>query len=52
VAVAEPFLLTAGDTGIVGFALVVLALQCLAGAGALALALRRGPGAASAVAAA
>ena len=41
VAVAEPFLLTAGDMGLVSFALVVLALQCAAAAGAVTLALRR-----------
>ncbi|MEO6496775.1 MAG: oligosaccharide flippase family protein, partial [Solirubrobacteraceae bacterium] len=41
VAVAEPFLLTAGDLDLAGFAAVVLGLQCVAAAGALALALRR-----------
>jgi glycosyltransferase involved in cell wall biosynthesis/O-antigen/teichoic acid export membrane protein len=41
VAVAEPFLLTAGDFGIVSFAAVVLLLQCAAAAGALTLGLRR-----------
>ena len=41
VAVAEPFLLTAGDFGLVSFAGVVFALQCAAAAGAVTLALRR-----------
>ena len=41
VAVAEPFLLTAGDFGIVSFAGVVLVIQCAAAAGALTLGLRR-----------
>jgi O-antigen/teichoic acid export membrane protein len=41
VAVAEPFLLTVGDMGLVSFAGVVLALQCAAAAGAVTLALRR-----------
>lgn len=41
VAVAEPFLLTAGDFDLAGFAAVVLGLQCVAAFGALALALRR-----------
>ena len=41
VAIAEPFLLTAGDYGIVTFASVVLGLQLLAAAGALTLGLRR-----------
>jgi glycosyltransferase involved in cell wall biosynthesis/O-antigen/teichoic acid export membrane protein len=41
VALAEPFLLTAGDYGLVSFAAVVFALQCTAAAGAVALALRR-----------
>jgi glycosyltransferase involved in cell wall biosynthesis/O-antigen/teichoic acid export membrane protein len=40
VAVAEPVLLTAGDFGLVSFAAIVLATQCAAAAGALALALR------------
>jgi O-antigen/teichoic acid export membrane protein len=40
VAVAEPFLLTAADLDLVSFATVVFALQCVAAAGALALALR------------
>jgi O-antigen/teichoic acid export membrane protein len=40
VAVAEPFLLTAGDFDLVSFATVVLALQCVAAAGALGMALR------------
>jgi len=41
VAVAEPFLLTAGDLDLAAFAAVVLGLQCVAAAGALVLALRR-----------
>ncbi|HEV3002676.1 MAG TPA: glycosyltransferase [Solirubrobacteraceae bacterium] len=41
VAVAEPFLLTAGDFGLVAFAAVVFALQCAAATGAVTLALRR-----------
>ena len=41
VALAEPFLLTAGDFGLVSFAAVVFALQCAAAAGAVTLALRR-----------
>jgi O-antigen/teichoic acid export membrane protein len=41
VAVAEPFLLTAGDLGLVSFAAVVFGLQCVAAAGALTLGLRR-----------
>jgi O-antigen/teichoic acid export membrane protein len=41
VAVAEPFLLTAGDLDLVSFSAVVLGLQCVAAVGALALALRR-----------
>jgi len=41
VAVAEPFLLTAGDFGLVSFAAVVFALQGAAAAGALTLGLRR-----------
>ncbi|HEV2811645.1 MAG TPA: glycosyltransferase [Solirubrobacteraceae bacterium] len=41
VAIAEPFLLTAGDFGLVSFAGVVFALQCAAAAGAGTLALRR-----------
>jgi hypothetical protein len=41
VAVAEPFLLTAGDFGIVSFAAVVFGLQCAAAAGALTFGLRR-----------
>jgi glycosyltransferase involved in cell wall biosynthesis/O-antigen/teichoic acid export membrane protein len=41
VAVAEPFLLTAGDFDLVSFATIVFALQCVAAAGALTLALRR-----------
>ena len=40
VAVAEPFLLTAGDFDLVSFATVVFALQCVAAAGALGMALR------------
>lgn len=40
VAVAEPFLLTAGDLDLVSFATVVFALQCVAAAGALSMALR------------
>jgi O-antigen/teichoic acid export membrane protein len=40
VAVAEPFLLTMGDLDLVSFATVVFVMQCLAAAGALALALR------------
>ena len=40
VAVAEPFLLTAGDLDLVSYATVVFALQCVAAAGALAMALR------------
>src|SRR3712207_1075588 len=40
VAVAEPFLLTAGDLDLVSFATVVFALQLVAALGALALALR------------
>lgn len=40
VAVAEPFLLTAGDLDLVSFATVVFGLQCVAAFGALALALR------------
>jgi glycosyltransferase involved in cell wall biosynthesis/O-antigen/teichoic acid export membrane protein len=46
VAVAEPFLLTAGDLDLVSFATVVFALQCVAAGGALTMALRwrhRGP---------
>ncbi len=43
VAVAEPFLLTAGDFSILSFAAVVLGLQFLAAAGALALGLRARP---------
>jgi glycosyltransferase involved in cell wall biosynthesis/O-antigen/teichoic acid export membrane protein len=43
VALAEPFLLTAVDVDLVGFAGVVLALQLVAAAGALTLALRRRP---------
>ncbi len=43
VAIAEPFLLTAGDLGLVSFAGVVFALQCAAAAGAVTLALRRRP---------
>lgn len=42
VAVAEPFLLTAGDLDLVAFAAVVLGLQAVAALGALALALRSG----------
>jgi glycosyltransferase involved in cell wall biosynthesis/O-antigen/teichoic acid export membrane protein len=45
VAVAEPFLLTLGDMGLVTFASVVFGLQCVAAAGALALALHRRPAA-------
>jgi glycosyltransferase involved in cell wall biosynthesis/O-antigen/teichoic acid export membrane protein len=41
VAIAEPFLLTAGDFGLVSFAGVVLALQFSAASGAVTLALRR-----------
>jgi glycosyltransferase involved in cell wall biosynthesis/O-antigen/teichoic acid export membrane protein len=41
VAIAEPFLLTAGDYGLVSFAGIVFALQCAAAAGAVTLALRR-----------
>ena len=41
VAIAEPFLLTSGDYGLVSFAGVVFALQCAAAAGAVTLALRR-----------
>jgi O-antigen/teichoic acid export membrane protein len=41
VAIAEPFLLTAGDFGLVSFAAVVFGLQCAAAAGALTLGLRR-----------
>jgi glycosyltransferase involved in cell wall biosynthesis/O-antigen/teichoic acid export membrane protein len=41
VAVAEPFLLTAGDLSLVAFAGVVFALQCVAAASALVLGLRR-----------
>jgi O-antigen/teichoic acid export membrane protein len=40
VAVAEPFLLTAGDLDLVAFAAVVLGLQCVAAAAALGMALR------------
>jgi glycosyltransferase involved in cell wall biosynthesis/O-antigen/teichoic acid export membrane protein len=40
VALAEPFLLTLGDYGLVSFATVVFAVQCAAAAGALLLALR------------
>jgi O-antigen/teichoic acid export membrane protein len=40
VAVAEPFLLTQADLDLVSFAAVVLALQCVAAAGALGMALR------------
>ena len=40
VAVAEPFLLTAGDLDLVSFATVVFGLQCVAALGALGLALR------------
>ena len=40
VAVAEPFLLTTADLDLVSFSAVVLALQCIAAAGALGLALR------------
>jgi glycosyltransferase involved in cell wall biosynthesis/O-antigen/teichoic acid export membrane protein len=43
VAIAEPFLLTAGDLDLVAFSGVVFALQCVAAAGALVLALRRRP---------
>ena len=43
VAIAEPFLLTASDFGLVSFAGVVFALQCAAAAGAVTLALRRRP---------
>jgi hypothetical protein len=43
VAVAEPFLLTSSDFGLVSFAGVVFALQCAAAAGAVTLALRRRP---------
>jgi hypothetical protein len=43
VALAEPFLLTAGDLDIVAFSGVVFALQCVAAVSALALALRRRP---------
>jgi O-antigen/teichoic acid export membrane protein len=45
VAVAEPFLLTIGDPGLVAFALVVFGLQCAAATGAVTLALRRPPAA-------
>ena len=41
VAIAEPFLLTAGDFGILSFASVVFGLQAVAAAGALTLGLRR-----------
>jgi len=40
VAVAEPFLLTAGDLDLVSFATVVFALQCVAAGAALTMALR------------
>jgi O-antigen/teichoic acid export membrane protein len=40
VAIAEPFLLAQADLDLVSFAAVVLALQCVAAAGALGLALR------------
>jgi glycosyltransferase involved in cell wall biosynthesis/O-antigen/teichoic acid export membrane protein len=40
VAVAEPFLLASADLDLVSFAAVVLALQCVAAAGALGMALR------------
>jgi hypothetical protein len=40
VAIAEPFLLTAGDLDLVSFATVVFGLQCVAAAGALVMALR------------
>jgi glycosyltransferase involved in cell wall biosynthesis/O-antigen/teichoic acid export membrane protein len=43
VAIAEPFLLTAVDPGLVAFAGVVFALQCAAATGAVTLALRRRP---------
>jgi glycosyltransferase involved in cell wall biosynthesis/O-antigen/teichoic acid export membrane protein len=43
VAIAEPFLLTSSDFGLVSFAGVVFALQCAAAAGAVTLALRRRP---------
>jgi glycosyltransferase involved in cell wall biosynthesis/O-antigen/teichoic acid export membrane protein len=43
VAIAEPFLLTSSDFGLVSFAGVVLALQSAAAAGAVTLALRRRP---------
>jgi hypothetical protein len=43
VAIAEPFLLTAGDLDLVAYSGVVFALQCVAAAGALVLALRRRP---------
>jgi glycosyltransferase involved in cell wall biosynthesis/O-antigen/teichoic acid export membrane protein len=43
VAIAEPFLLTAGDFGLVAFATVVFALQSAAAAGAVTPALRRRP---------
>ncbi len=41
VAAIEPFLLTNAGTGLVGLATLVLALQCLAAGGMLALSLRR-----------
>ena len=41
VALAEPFLLTAGDLSLLSFSAVVFALQGVAAAGALALGLRR-----------
>jgi len=37
VAITEPFLLSAGSPGILGFASIVLGLQCLAATGVLAL---------------
>jgi glycosyltransferase involved in cell wall biosynthesis/O-antigen/teichoic acid export membrane protein len=44
VAVAEPFLLTAGELDLVAFAAVVLGLQCVAAISALVLALSRRTG--------
>lgn len=40
VALAEPLLLTTGDEGIVGFATIVLGVQCVAASSVLALGLR------------
>ena len=43
VAIAEPFLLTAGHAGIVDFATIVFGVQCVAASSVLALGLTRPP---------